>query len=74
MREDNNRRVRAKAFHVPFQPFELLISELPKTAGLKIQTLTSAMKWTPFLLKLYQPDPLPSTCFSTVRGKAFRHR
>ena len=37
MREDNNRRVRAKTFHVVFQPFELLVAELSQTAGLKVQ-------------------------------------
>ena len=59
MREDYNWRVRAKTFYIIFEPLELLVAKLAQTAGLEdSRTLTSPMKWTPFLLKLYQPEPL----------------
>src|SRR5206468_7088315 len=37
VRENDNRCARSKIFHIGLKPFELVISELPQTAGLEIQ-------------------------------------
>ena len=36
MREDYNRCARSEIFHVGLEPLELVIAELPQTAGLKV--------------------------------------
>src|SRR6266478_5841386 len=51
MREDNNRRVRAKTFHVLFEPFKLLVAELTQAAGLKVQDVHQCNKMDTVLIE-----------------------
>ena len=39
------------------------INAMPTPPAWRFKTLTSPMKWIPFLLKLYQPEPLAPTLF-----------
>ena len=53
VREHDNRGVRARAaFDVVFEPFQWVVAERPEACRPGgPRTLTSPMKWTPFLLK-----------------------
>src|SRR4029077_8739471 len=51
-------RVRAKTFHVVFEPFELLIAELTQAAGLKVQNVD-------------QGDEMDTVLIETVPARAF---
>src|SRR6266513_341096 len=51
MREDHNRRARFETFHIAFEPFELLISELPQTAGLKVKHIDQSNEMDTVLIE-----------------------
>src|SRR4029077_16383979 len=44
VREDDNRRARPQTFHVAFQPFELLVAEVTKTAGFQVHHIYQSNK------------------------------
>ena len=51
MREYDYRRARTETFHVGFEPFKLLVSELPQTASLKVQDVNQSNEMDAVLIK-----------------------
>src|SRR5205823_3378486 len=51
MREDDNRRAGSEILHVGLEPFELLVSELTQTAGLKIQNVDQSNEMDAVLIE-----------------------
>src|SRR5260370_32131301 len=49
--EDNNRRVRAKVFHVALEPFQLLVAELTQAAGLKVKDVDQCNEMDTILIE-----------------------